>query len=226
MKAMILAAGKGTRVAPFTLDAPKPLLKVLGEPVIDRILGFLKRNHVEDVVLNTSYLGDKLQSYLGDGSRYNMSFTFSYEGVKSNGQMISKPLGSAGGLSEVQQRYGCFDSTFMVICGDAIIDFDLDYALAFHKSRKSLATVLTKEVPWNKVSAYGVVDQTESGQILRFQEKPNQDEAVSNKVSTGIYLFEPEIFDYIPEHGEYDIGGELLPLLARMGEPLHGCETP
>ena len=226
MKAMILAAGKGTRVSPFTTNSPKPLLKVLGEPIIEHIIGFLRRNCIEDVFINTSFLADKLQENVGNGSRYNMNFTYSFEGFKSGEETISMPLGSAGGIRKVQNDYQCFDDTFIVLCGDALIDFDLDYAVAMHKSRKSLATVMIKEVEPHRVSNYGVVDMNTEQKIVRFQEKPKPAEAISNKVSTGVYIFEPEIFDHIPKNGVFDIGGELLPLLAEKGEEIYGCEVP
>jgi len=129
-------------------------------------------------------------------------------------------------MRKIQSDYGCFNETFIVLCGDAIIDFDLDYAVAMHKSKKSLATVMIKEVDSHRISNYGVVEMSSEQKILRFQEKPNPKDAVSNKVSTGIYIFEPEIFDHIPKNGVFDIGGELLPSLAENGESIYGCEVP
>lgn len=226
MKAMILAAGKGTRLAPFTNTTPKPLLNVLGEPVIEHIIRFLRRQNVEDVFINTSHCASTLQSMVGDGSRYRMNFTYTFEGYKSKDKFVPVPLGSAGGLRNIQSIYRPFNETFLVVCGDAIIDFDLDYVLAFHKARKSIATIVSAKVPLAKVSQYGVIDATEEGLIKRFQEKPAMEDACSDWVSTGIYVFEPEIFDYIPGDGEYDIGGELLPKLVENGQAVYACQTP
>ncbi|MGZ3240333.1 MAG: sugar phosphate nucleotidyltransferase, partial [Burkholderiaceae bacterium] len=109
--------------------------------------------------------------------------------------------------------------TTIVLCGDAIIDLDIQVAVAEHKRKGALASVVVKEVPWDKVSEYGVVVTDPEGRILTFQEKPKRDEALSNFVSTGIYIFEPEAIDLIPSGEVFDIGSQLFPLMAKSGLP-------
>ncbi|MFM6279040.1 MAG: NDP-sugar synthase, partial [Dolichospermum sp.] len=100
-----------------------------------------------------------------------------------------------------------FDDTFVVLCGDALIDLDLTAAVKWHKSKGAIATIITKSVPKEEVSSYGVVVTDDDNRIQAFQEKPPIEEALSTNINTGIYIFEPEVFKYIPSGVEYDIGG-------------------
>lgn len=225
MKAMILGAGQGTRVAPFTHTVPKPLLPVAGTPVIDQLLAFLRRQGISDVMINTAYLADTLMNYVGDGSRYRMDVTYNFEGVRHGHKLIGQPKGSAGGLRDMQVKTRAFDSTFIVLCGDAIIDFDLEQAVRFHVRNRALATIVAARVPAADVERYGVICSDSSGRILGFQEKPTRSEARSNLVSTGIYIFEPEIFQHIPAEGSFDIGSQLFPhLLETVKAPIYACQ--
>lgn len=112
------------------------------------------------------------------------------------------------------------------MCGDALIDVDFDQVLAFHKARKSVATLIMRPVPEDQVSKYGIVVTDEQGRVSKFQEKPKTTEALSNNANTGIYVFEPEIFNYIPDGVEYDIGSQLFPKLAEAGVPFYGIALP
>lgn len=109
----------------------------------------------------------------------------------------------------------------MVICGDALIDLDFTEVMNYHKSRNAIATVICKEVPKEEVYKYGVVVTDDENWVLSFQEKPKVEEAKSNIINTGIYIFDPKVFDYIPEGEEFDIGGDLLPLLVENGLPFY-----
>ncbi|WP_317134407.1 NDP-sugar synthase [Leptolyngbya sp. 7M] len=109
----------------------------------------------------------------------------------------------------------------MVLCGDALIDLDLTEAVRQHREKGAIATVVTKTVPREEVSSYGVVVTDEQGRIKAFQEKPSVAEALSTNINTGIYIFEPEIFKYIPSGVEYDIGGQLFPKLVKEGAPFY-----
>jgi len=129
-------------------------------------------------------------------------------------------------LKKVQDFSGFFNDTFLVTCGDALMDFDLGKVLEFHRSRGALATIVLKDVPRAEVHRYGVVATDGSGRILQFQEKPNPEDAVSTTINTGIYMFEPAVFKYIPSGVEYDIGGQLFPALAAAGAPFYGLSLP
>jgi mannose-1-phosphate guanylyltransferase len=226
MKAMILAGGKGTRVRPLTDTVPKPMIPIISRPVMEFLIDVLRRHGFDQIVVSTSYLADAIEAYFREGSRFGVQIGYSFEGYHSDGQAVPEGLGSAGGLKKIQEFSGFFDDTFAVLCGDALIDLDLTAALAFHRSRKALATIVLKDMPRDQVGAYGVVKTDADGRIEQFQEKPDPAEAVSTTINTGIYLFEPEIFDYIPSGTAFDIGGHLFPLLAAKGLPFYGVALP
>ncbi|MFC0169598.1 sugar phosphate nucleotidyltransferase [Pseudoduganella danionis] len=222
MKAMILAAGKGTRVRPLTYDLPKPMIPILGKPVMAYLIEHLQKYGVTEIMVNVSYLHEKIEEYFGEGHQFNVQIGYSFEGYTTDeGEVVPQPLGSAGGMKKIQEFGGFFDDTTIVLCGDALIDLDIKSALFEHRRKGALASVITKEVPWDKVSNYGVVVTDTDGRITEFQEKPSQQDAKSNFVSTGIYIFEPEVIDLIPSGQTFDIGSELFPLLAEKGLPFY-----
>lgn len=221
MKAMILAAGKGTRVRPITYTIPKPLIPIMQKPVMEFLLELLKQHGFEQVVVNVSHLAHEIEGYFRDGQRFGVEITYSFEGRIIDGQLVGEALGSAGGMRKIQDFYPFFDETFVVLCGDALIDLDLSAAVKWHKEKGSVATIVTKPVPRERVSSYGVVVTDESGRIKTFQEKPSVEEALSTNINTGIYIFEPEVLDYIPSGQEYDIGGDLFPKLVEMDAPFY-----
>jgi mannose-1-phosphate guanylyltransferase len=223
MKAMILAAGKGTRVQPITYTIPKPLIPILQKPVMEFLVDLLREHGFNDIMVNVSHLAQEIESYFHDGQRFGVNIGYSFEGsIGGRGELVGKAMGSAGGMKRIQDFAPFFDDTFVVLCGDALIDLDLTAAIKWHREKGSLATVVMKSVPKEEVSSYGVVVTDEDGRIQAFQEKPSIAEALSNDINTGIYIFEPEIFNYIPSNEEYDIGGQLFPKLVEMGAPFYG----
>ena len=222
MKAMILAAGKGTRVRPLTYDLPKPMIPILGKPVMAYLIEHLHRYGVTEIMVNVSYLHEKIEEYFGEGHQFDVQIGYSFEGyTNDDGEVVPEPLGSAGGMKKIQEFGGFFDDTTIVLCGDALIDLDLKSALFGHRREGALASVITTEVPWDKVESYGVVVTDAAGRITQFQEKPRQHEALSNRASAGIYIFEPEVINLIPSDRPFDIGSELFPLLAERGLPFY-----
>lgn len=224
-RAMILAAGRGTRARPLSLSAPKPMIPILGRPVLERLLGYLAASGFADVVINTSYRASEIEDGIRDGSSHGLSVGYSFEGYReSSGRIVDEPLGSAGGMRRVQDHSGFFDSTFVVLCGDALIDVNLQDVVSEHRRRGALATIVAKQVPVESVSSYGVVVADETGRVSSFQEKPRVEEARSNLVNTGIYVFEPEIFEHIPAKTTFDIGSQLFPALLERRAPLFVSE--
>ena len=213
MKGMILAAGKGTRVRPITQIIPKPMIPILGKPVMESMIQLFASHGIDKIVVNTSHLAEVIENYFGDGHHFNVQLSFSYEGEIVDGNFVSKALGSAGGMRKIQDFSGFFDETFVVVCGDAWIDLDLTEAVRRHKKNGGIATIVTRDVALEEVSKYGVVVMDNYGKVTSFQEKPAMEEALSTQINTGIYIFEPAIFDYIPAEQEYDIGSELFPKL-------------
>ncbi|MDX8412411.1 MAG: NDP-sugar synthase [Mariprofundaceae bacterium] len=226
MKAMILAAGKGTRVRPITHEIPKPMIPVINQPVMELIVQQLKQHGFSDIVVNVSHLAGVVESYFNDGSRLGVHMAFSWEGHYEDDVWVGEAMGSAGGMRHIQDRSGFFDSTFAVLCGDAVIDVDFSKAVAFHRRNGAIATIIMKQVPKDQVSSYGVVVTDDDGRIQSFQEKPSEQEARSDLVNTGIYIFEPEIIDFIPSGCEFDIGSDLFPALVAAGAPFYGVNLP
>ncbi len=219
MKAMILAAGKGTRVQPITHVIPKPMIPILQKPVMEFLLELLKEHGFTEVMVNVSHLAEEIENYFRDGQRFGVEIAYSFEGRIEDGELIGDALGSAGGLKKIQDFQKFFDDTFVVLCGDALIDLDLSEAVKRHKAKGALASLITKRVSKDQVSSYGVVVTDEEDRVKAFQEKPSVDNALGDTINTGIYLFEPDIFDYIPSGQPFDIGSDLFPKLVEEGAP-------
>jgi mannose-1-phosphate guanylyltransferase len=216
---MILAAGQGTRVRPLTKQTPKPMVPILGKPVLEYIIEHLARYGVKEIMINVAFNHWKIENYFGDGHRWGVEIGYSYEGAREHGEIVPKPLGSAGGMRHIQDFSGFFDDTTIVMCGDAIIDLDISAALFEHKTKKAMASVVALEVPRDQVKNYGIVVTDKENRVTSFQEKPTPEEAKSTLASTGIYIFEPAILEMVPPGVEFDIGSQLFPLLAERGLP-------
>lgn len=221
MKAMILAAGKGTRVRPITHTIPKPLIPILQKPVMEFLVELLRQHGFNQIMVNVSHLAEEIENYFRDGQRFGVEIAYSFEGRIVDGELVGEALGSAGGLKKIQEFHPFFDDTFVVLCGDALIDLNLTEVVRQHKEKGAMATVVTKTVAKEAVSSYGVVVSDENGKILTFQEKPSVEEALSTEINTGIYVFEPEIMDYIPSGQEYDLGSQLFPKLVELNLPFY-----
>lgn len=218
---MILAAGKGTRVRPLTKDLPKPMIPILGKPVMEYLIEHLARHGVKEIMINVAHLNKKIEQYFSNGQRLGVQIGYSYEGHFDHGELQAKPRGSAGGMRYIQDFGGFFDTTTIVLCGDALIDLDIGAALFEHKQKKAMVSIVTMEVPSSEVSNYGIVETDKDGRVISFQEKPQAEDARSSLASTGIYFFEPEAIALIPEGEIFDIGSQLFPLLVEKGLPFY-----
>ena len=209
MRAVLMAGGSGTRLRPLTCDLPKPMVPVLNRPIAEHIINLLKRNNITEVIATLYYLPDVMRDYFQDGSDFGVQMTYAVE--------EEQPLGTAGCVKNIEQW---LDDTFITISGDAITDFDLQAAIAFHRAKKSKATLILTRVP-NPVE-FGVVITDEEGKIDRFLEKPSLSEIFSDTVNTGTYILEPEVLEYLPENEESDFSKDLFPLLLEKKEPIYG----
>ena len=208
MRAMIMAAGLGTRLRPLTGLIPKPMAPLANRPALYHIVELLKRHGITEVVINIHYFPDTLTSYLGDGYDLGMSIRFAYE---------EELLGTAGGVKNNEDFLG--GDTFIVMSGDALTDLDLEAAVRTHREKGGIATLSVKEV--EDPSDYGVMIVDENDRITGFQEKPAPEEALSNLSNAGIYIFEPEIFKRIPADTFYDFGNQVLPGLVKEDIPFY-----
>lgn len=209
MRAVLMAGGSGTRLRPLTCDLPKPMVPVLNRPIAEHIINLLKRHQITEVIATLHYLPDAMRDYFQDGGEFGVEMTYSVED--------EQPLGTAGCVKNIAEL---LDDTFLVISGDSITDFDLQAAIAFHKEKRSKATIVLTRVP-NPIE-FGVVITDREGRIRRFLEKPSTSEIFSDTVNTGTYILEPEILEYLPPNEESDFSKDLFPLLLQKDEPIYG----
>lgn len=220
MKAMILAAGVGSRLDPLTRNVPKPMVPIANQPVMEHIVRLLVKHGFDDIFCNTHYLAEHIENYFGDGRSLGASTQFNRE---------AELLGTAGGVKRVAQERGFFDDgdTFLVVGGDDLTSIDLSAMLSYHRQQGAVATIALSQV--SDPSQFGVVvlEETDEhgGTISRFVEKPKPGTAPSNLVNMGVYLFEARILDLIPSGQFYDFGKELFPLLLEKGEKFCGYRT-
>ena len=211
MKAMILAGGMSTRLYPLTKQVPKPLVPIAGEPNTGHVMRYLRSFGIEDVAINVHYLADKIVEAFGDGSQYGVTLHYLHE---------PELLGSAGAVKQMEDFLG--DDTFVVVGCDGLTDLRLDAVIAFHKKRGALATIALVEE--DDVTHYGVVIVDAEGHIVDFQEKPPHGTERSHLVNTGVYVFEPSIFEVIPAGEFWDFGKNVFPQLHRERAKFYALE--
>ncbi|ASS74544.1 hypothetical protein CIG75_05720 [Tumebacillus algifaecis] len=208
MKAVILAGGKGSRLRPLTCNKPKPMVPLLGLPCMAYTIDLLRRSGVAEIAVTLQYMPDQIRDYFGDGSEHGVRMVYFEE---------TSPLGTAGSVKNAQEF---LDETFLVISGDALTDFHLLDALRVHREKEALATIILTRV--ESPLEFGVAITAEDGRIVRFLEKPSWGEVFSDTVNTGIYLFEKEVLDMIPEGQEFDFSKDLFHKLLQEGHDLYG----
>ena len=201
MKAVIQAGGKGTRLRPYTMILPKPLMPVGSKPVLDLLLNWLRRNGTHDVYITTGYLGHIIRSVCGDGRQWDVRITYTEE---------SEPLGTIGSLSLLRKE---LDSRFLVVNGDVLTDLNLNAFAAFHRQHGGPVTIATSRRTFR--IDFGIIEES-VGTVVRFREKPN----LSHLVSMGIYCMEPEVLDYIPGGVAFGFDDLMFCLMGR-GLPVH-----
>jgi mannose-1-phosphate guanylyltransferase len=193
MKAMILAAGLGTRLRPITYAMPKPMVPVVNRPVMEHTLRLLARHGFRETIANLHWFPETIEGRFGDGSEFGLELSYSHE---------ERLLGTAGGVRNAADFLG---DSFLVVAGDALTDIDFGAMRDFHESHDGVATVATKRVP--DTDQYGVVIAGDDGRIQGFQEKPNPAEALSDLANTCIYMFRSQVFDFFPEPGTSKAAG-------------------
>ncbi|BCL80238.1 nucleotidyltransferase [Ktedonobacteria bacterium brp13] len=208
MKAVVMAGGEGSRLRPLTIRRPKPMVPIVGKPVMEHILNLLKRHGITEVVVTVQYLASNIEDYFGNGSQLGMHITYSREDV---------PLGTAGSVKNAEDQ---LTEPFLVISGDALTDYDLTALIKYHEEKKSLATLLLAHV--HNPLEYGVIITNESGHITQFLEKPSWGEVFSDTINTGIYILDPKIFSYFEKNKQFDFSQELFPMMLRQGDPIYG----
>lgn len=204
-----MAGGEGSRLRPLTSHTPKPMLPLANRPMMEHIVGLLRDHGYTEIVVTVAFLANQIRTYFGDGSEFGVEITYATE---------EQPLGTAG---SVRNAMDVLDERFLVISGDVLTDIDLSKIVAQHEEKGALATIglVAVEDPLE----FGIVITKEDGSIERFLEKPTWGQVFSDTINTGIFVLEPEIFDFIPDGRPVDFSGEVFPALLEQGKPVYGA---
>mgnify|MGYP005861953141 CR=1 FL=1 len=207
MKAMILAAGEGTRLRPLTLTRPKPMVPIGDKPLLAHTIAWLRRHGITEIGINLHYKPEVITDYFGDGSAFGVRLVYSYE---------PKILGTAGGAKALE---AFLDEPFVVVYGDLLTALDLTAVCRFHAE----VTVVLYRVsnPWE----CGLVTMDATGRITRFVENPPRDQVFTDLANAGVYVMQPEVLSYVPAGQFYDFGHDLFPRLLAEGALLVGYPT-
>jgi len=205
MRAVVMAGGLGSRLRPLTTALPKPLLPVVGRPMLGHILRLCRAHGVTDATITVQHLASLIRAYLGDGTDIGLSVGYATE---------SRPLGTAGG---VRAAAAAFRDDFLVMSGDAVTDIDLGALMGVHRATGALMTLCLarREDP----REFGLVDIDDAGRVRRFVEKPAWGEVFTDAVSTGIYAVSPRVLDLIPDGVPQDWSSDVIPRL--VADDLH-----
>ncbi|MDQ1372836.1 MAG: mannose-phosphate guanylyltransferase / phosphomannomutase, partial [Actinomycetota bacterium] len=203
-----MAGGEGTRLRPLTSNQPKPMMHLANRPMMEHIVQLLQRHGFDDIVVTVAFMANNIRSYFGDGSEFGVRMVYATE---------ETPLGTAGSVRNAMDE---LTERFLVISGDVLTDIDLSRIVAFHEEKGALATIGLTAV--ENPLEFGIVITNEDGSIERFLEKPGWGQVFSDTVNNGIFVLEPEIFEYIPANRPVDFSGEVFPKLLEEGRPLFG----
>ena len=204
-----MAGGEGTRLRPLTSNAPKPMLPLVNRPMMEHVVELLRKHGFDEIVVTVAFMADAIRTYFGDGSEFGVRMVYATE---------ETPLGTAGSVLNARDE---LDERFLVISGDVLTDIDLSAVVRFHEERRALATIGLAHV--ENPLEFGIVITRDDGSIERFLEKPSWGQVFSDTINTGIFVLEPEIFDFIDAGRPVDFSGEVFPRLLEEGRALVGA---
>ncbi len=207
MKLFILGAGLGTRLRALGLDVPKVMAPIGGKPLLQHHLEQFRSQGFTEFIVNLHYLPEKITGYFGDGSRFGVRITYSYE---------PQLLGTAGAVKKMEAALR--DETFVVLYGDNLVKLDVRPLIQFHRERGAVATMALMESPepWTG----GVVETDAAGRVRSFVEKPPREQATSKLINAGILVLEPVVLEAIPAGQFSDFGRDVIPRLIAEGRPV------
>jgi NDP-sugar pyrophosphorylase family protein len=207
-QAMLLAAGTGSRLRPFTETVSKCMVVIAGKPILEHNIGWLRKFGLTDLIINLHYLPETVRDHFGDGRRFGVKIDYSFE---------PELLGTAGAVRKVADSIA---GPFFVWYGDNLSSCRLDQLWQLHVKRGGAATIGLhhREDPTQS----GIVDLNENDRITRFLEKPQADQVFSHWVSAGILVLEKSVINRIPVAGASDFGRDIFPGLLREGVRLYG----
>lgn len=203
MQALFLVGGSGTRLRPFTNYLPKPMISIMGRPLLERNIVRLKEFGVDEVVMNPCYLPHKIMGHFKNGEDIGLTVRYVKEDT---------PLGTGGAIKNTQNYY---TDSFFVFNADVLCDISLPGMLAFHKKKKAAVTIAATWV--EDPTAYGTICYDEQDNIVEFKEKPRPEEVQSHYINAGVYIFEPHVLEHIPQGREVSVEREIFPSLLEKG---------
>jgi mannose-1-phosphate guanylyltransferase len=207
-KAVILAGGEATRLHPLTCNTPKIMVPVLNRPFFEHLVSYLKAHNIADIVLAVGKSLEQIQGYFGDGSKLGVKITYSIENF---------PMGTAGAVKNAERF---LDDSFVVFNGDFFTDIDLSAMMRLHRKNKATASLAL--TPVDDPTINGVVETDSQGRVKRFIEKPSRDKVTTNMVNAGIYIFEPDILNYIAPSAFSMFENDVFPSLLERGQAVYG----
>jgi mannose-1-phosphate guanylyltransferase len=210
IKTIIMAGGKGSRLRPLTFIRPKPMIPLLNQPIIEHSIDKLKQFGFKDLILTLNYMPDSIKNYFKNGSDRGLNINYTIE---------KSPLGT-GGSVRYAEKY--IDDTFLVLSGDVVSDVNFKKIIKFHKEKDALATLVLTEVDDPTHFGIAVLDQEQH--ITNFLEKPSKQKVFSSLANTGIYVLEPEIFDFFDkDQDQVDFSNDIFPrLLEEKKDKMYG----
>jgi NDP-sugar pyrophosphorylase family protein len=211
IKALILAGGKGARLRPLVLHIPKPIVPLANIPFLFFQIDHIKKAEITEIILSLSYQPRKITDIFGDGMKFGVTMRYTHEDL---------PRGTAGALKAAENL---IDDTTIVLNGDVLTDTDLLDVLQYHRAKKAEATIVIARV-MNPVG-YGLVEAAADGRVVRFTEKPAEDEVTGDTINAGIYILERSIFNRIPAEGAQSFERELFPTMVQEGARVYAYLT-
>ncbi|MBN1346142.1 MAG: NDP-sugar synthase [Phycisphaerae bacterium] len=209
MQAIVLCGGKGTRLRDIAQDIPKPMVDVLGKPLLEHLVELLRDHAVNDVIMASGHLGDQIENYFGDGARFGLQIRHARE---------PKALGTAGALTQIP-----FDlaDDFLLLYGDVYVDVDVTRMVEFHQAKGGLGTLLLhgSEHPYDSDI---VKMNPETCDVEAFLGKPKPGQEFVNLTNAALYVLRRECLDYIPRDEPSDFGKDVFPRMIASGRKLVG----
>ncbi|HHV24736.1 MAG: NDP-sugar synthase [Methanosarcina sp.] len=209
MKACIMCGGAGTRLRPLTFKHPKPSIPILNKPSVLHLIEHLSREGFNEIVITLGYMGERIEEQLGNGHMFGVHIDYVYEREK---------LGTAGGVKNAEEYLK--DEPFIVLGGDHVLSLNLREMYRFHETNDVPVTIGLLSI--DDPREFGIADMDINNRIHRFLEKPKAGQIFSNLASTGIYICDPSIFEWIPKGRKYDFAKDLFPFMLETNKKING----
>lgn len=215
MRAIIVAGGRGDRLQPITDNIPKPMIEVAGKPILFHIIELFKKYGITEFIITLCYLPESITSYFGNGEKFGVKIDYVFEDLNS-------PLGTAGAIKSAKKF---INETFIVTYADILRELDIKKMLGFHEKKQAFATLNIYKREARGTKSMIIIDK--DSQVIRFVERPLLNPVSDDFIwaNGSFYIFEPKIFDLIPENQKSDFGSDIFPKLLEIKKTIYGYPT-